>query len=104
MLNLLVSYGNISADNMKQLWWILIWLGGVLIGGAVGQICASSFYACGDTTTPTHLSIFTYTIYIPGKIVAFNLWGVKGLAIVTSAYYLINLFLLFYLFKKKQFL
>ncbi|MGZ8163451.1 MAG: murein biosynthesis integral membrane protein MurJ, partial [Methylobacter sp.] len=49
VLDLLVGHGNVGADHVKELWWIMIWLGGMFIGGAAGQICSSSFYACGDT-------------------------------------------------------
>lgn len=104
MLHLLVGHGNISADNVKDLWWIMIWLGGVFVGGAMGQICSSSFYACGDTVTPTQMSILTYTIYIPGKITAFYIWGIIGLAIATSIYYITNLVLQIYLLERKQIL
>lgn len=100
-LTLLVGHGNISASHITQLWWIMVWLGGVFIGGTMGQICSSSFYACGDTITPTRISMLTYTVYIPSKVVAFYLWGIAGLAIATSVYYVANLSLLLYLFAKK---
>lgn len=100
-LDLLIGHGSVSASNVAELWWIMIWLGGMFIGGAVGQICSSSFYACGDTLTPTRMSMFTYTIYIPIKVVVFNFWGVVGLAIVTSIYYMTNLLLQIYFLEKK---
>ncbi len=100
-LDLLIGHGSVSASNVAELWWIMIWLGGMFIGGAVGQICSSSFYACGDTLTPTRMSMFTYTVYIPIKVVVFNFWGVVGLAIVTSIYYMANLLLQIYFLEKK---
>lgn len=102
MLHLLVGHGNVSASNVAQLWWFMIWLGGMFVGGMAGQICSSSFYACGDTTTPTRMSMFTYTAYIPIKVVVFYAWGVIGLAIVTSIYYITNFLLQVYLLEKKQ--
>lgn len=102
MLDLLVGHGNIDSGNVRELWWIMVWLGGVFIGGAVGQVCASSFYSCGDTVTPTRMSVLTYTVYIPSKVVAFYFCGVVGLAIATSVYYFVNLSLLIYLFEKKH--
>ena len=101
-LSLLVGRGNISAGHVAQLWWIMLWLGGVFVGGTVGQICSSSFYACGDTATPTFISTLTYTVYIPSKVAAFYLWGIAGLAIATSVYYLANLSLLLYFFERKS--
>ncbi|MBV1874430.1 MAG: virulence factor MviN [Gammaproteobacteria bacterium] len=102
MLDLLVGYGNVSSENVRELWWIMVWLGGVFVGGAMGQVCSSSFYSCGDTVTPTRMSVLSYTVYIPSKIAAFYFWGIVGLAIATSVYYLVNLSLLIYLFGKKH--
>jgi putative peptidoglycan lipid II flippase len=102
MLDLLIGYGNVSADNVKELWWIMLWLSGMFVGGVAGQICSSSFYACGDTITPTRMSMSTYTVYIPSKVAAFYFWGVIGLAIATSIYYIANLLLQAYLLEKKQ--
>ena len=101
LLTFFVGHGSVSNSNVDNLWWIMIWLGGMFFGGATGQISASSFYACGDTITPTRLSVFTFTVYIPGKIIAFYFLGIMGLAIVTSFYYLVNLSALAYLLEKK---
>jgi len=101
ILNLLFGYGKLSDSKVTELWWIMVWLGGVFVGGVIGQIASSSFYACGDTKTPTRLSIATYTVYIPCKVLVFYQWGVMGLAIVTSLYYLVNLSLLLYFFRKR---
>lgn len=102
MLDLMIGYGNVSAGNVEELWWIMIWLGGMFVGGAAGQICSSSFYACGDTLTPTRMSVITYTAYIPIKVAAFYFWGVMGLALVTSVYYIGNFALQAYILKRKQ--
>ncbi len=101
LLNLLIGHGNITAGNVRQLWWIMIWLGGMFVGGVTGQIASSTFYSIGDTSTPTRMSMFTYTVYIPSKALFFYLWGVAGLAIATSIYYVANQTLLVYLLKKK---
>lgn len=101
LLALLVGHGNVSASNVAELWWIMIWLGGMFFGGAAGQIASSSFYAAGDTITPTRMSVFTYTAYVPVKIASFYFWGVAGLAITTSVYYMTNLSLQIYLLEKK---
>lgn len=102
LLTFLVGQGNVSANNVAELWWIMIWLGGMFIGGAMGQICSSSFYACGDTITPTRMSMITYTVYIPGKVMAFYFFGIAGLAVTTSVYYMANLSLQIYLLEKKS--
>lgn len=101
LLGLLVGHGNVTPENIEQLWWIMIWLGGLLIGGNVGQISSSTFYSCGDTATPTRMSIATYTAYIPSKVAAFYAFGTFGLVIATSLYYLTNLSLQLYFLGKK---
>jgi putative peptidoglycan lipid II flippase len=93
MLNLLVGHGNFSANNVKDLWWIMLWLGGVFVGGAMGQISSSTFYASGNTTTPTRIGIYSYTFYIPAKFAIFYYFNVPGLALATSMFVLVNFFL-----------
>lgn len=104
ILTILVGHGNVNDNNIIELWWIMIWLSGMFMGGTVGQISSSAFYACGDTKTPTQMSVFTFTAYIPAKVIAFYYWGVIGLALATSIYYMTNLFLQVYLLEKKRFL
>ena len=101
LLTLLVGRTNVTLDNINELWWIMILLGGNLIGGLSGQITSSTFYACGDTVTPTKLSMISYTFYLPSKVASFFLWGVAGLAISTSLYYMVNLLLQIYFLEKK---
>ncbi len=101
LLGLLTLLGKFTANDITRLYWILICLGGMFIGGLLGQIASVSFYACGDTKTPTKLSMVTYTLYIPCKVFAFLKNGVLGLATVTSLYYLLNFFLQFHFFRRK---
>jgi peptidoglycan biosynthesis protein MviN/MurJ (putative lipid II flippase) len=93
LLNLMIGHGGITSQNVHQLWWILVALSGVLIGGASGQVVSSAFFAIGDTRTPTMLFIITYTVYIPIKIVVFLKYGVVGLAVVTSIHLAVNFLL-----------
>jgi len=57
----------------------------------MGVITSKTFYAMGDTRTPTRMSVITYTLYIPAKIFGFLHYGLLGLAVVTSAYLFLNL-------------
>lgn len=93
VLRLMIGHGGITAKNVHELWWILVALAGVLIGGASGQVVSGAFYAIGDTRTPTMLFIVTYTIYIPIKILVFLRYGVIGLAVVTSIHLAVNFLL-----------
>lgn len=91
MLNLLIGHGGVTKENVHLLWLIMVALAGFFIGGAMGQITSTTFYAMGDTRTPTRMSIVTYTIYIPAKVLGFMYYGLIGLAVVTSIYLFVNL-------------
>lgn len=93
LLALLIGHGNVSASNINELWWIMIWLGGVFVGGVAGQVSSSSFYAIGDTSTPTRLGIYSYTIFIPIKVASYCSFGITGLALATSIFVMVNFLL-----------
>jgi putative peptidoglycan lipid II flippase len=100
MLDIVVGHGNVSAENVKELWWIMIWLSGIFVGGTLAQISSSSFYANGDTQTLVRISMISYTGFIICKVVAFYFWGILGLSIATSFYYLTNLSVQVYLLER----
>lgn len=102
VLKLLIGHGNVTVNNINEIWWIMIWLGGMFIGGTVGQITSSTFYSIGDTITPTRMSMFTYTLNIPIKVAAFYFGGMVGLTIAISIYYVTNLLLQIYLLRRKS--
>jgi putative peptidoglycan lipid II flippase len=93
LLRLMIGHGGITAQNVHTLWWIMVALSGVLIGGAAGQVISGAFYAIGDTRTPTVLFIGTFTVYVPIKILAFLRYGVMGLAVATSVHLVVNFLL-----------
>ncbi len=90
ILHLMIGHGGITTQNVHTLWWIMLALAGVLIGGAAGQVISGAFYAIGDTRTPTMLFIGTYTVYIPLKILVFLRYGMIGLAATASIHLIIN--------------
>ncbi len=93
LLRLMIGHGGITAQNIHMLWWIMLALVGLLIGGTAGQVISGAFYALGDTRTPTMLFIGTYTVYIPVKILVFLRYGVVGLAVATSVHLTLNFIL-----------
>src|SRR3989441_4752886 len=86
ILNLLIGHGGVTKDNAHLLWLIMLALVGFFITGAMGVVASKTFYAMGDTRTPTRLSVITYTLYIPAKVLGFLYYGLLGLAAVTSIY------------------
>jgi peptidoglycan biosynthesis protein MviN/MurJ (putative lipid II flippase) len=93
LLHLMIGHGGITAQNVHMLWWIMLGLIGLLMGGTAGQITAVAFYAMGDTKTPTMLFVWTFTIYIPIKVIVFLHYGLIGLAIATSVHLIMNFLL-----------
>lgn len=93
LLRLMIGHGGITAENVRLLWWIMLALIGLLIGGTAGQSTSVAFYAMGDTKTPTMLFVWTFTIYIPIKALVFLRYGLIGLAIATSVHLIVNFLL-----------
>jgi putative peptidoglycan lipid II flippase len=89
----LIGHGGITEGNVILLWWIMVALWGVFMGGALGQVTSLAFYALGDTRTPTRLGVWTYSIYIPAKIVIFIYYGLTGMAVSISVYVALNFIL-----------
>ena len=93
LLHLLIGHGGITAQNVRMLWWIMLALTGLLLGGTAGQLTSVAFYAMGDTKTPTMLFVWTFTIYVPIKVLVFLHYGLLGLAVATSAHLIVNFLL-----------
>ena len=86
----LAAYGKISESDVDALFLILAGLAGVFLGGTAGQVTLGAFYARGDTRTPTRLGIYTFTIYLPLKAFAFLWFGIVGIAVAASLFFVAN--------------
>ena len=100
-LRLFVAELSIGSGNLRTLWLTMVALGGTLVGGAVVQATAGAFYGMGNTKTPTKISTVLYTLYIPIKILAFIKFGLLGLAVSISSYYLTNSVVQLWLLRRK---
>jgi putative peptidoglycan lipid II flippase len=90
LLHLMIGHGGITERNVRMLWWIMLALMGLMLGGTAGQVTAVAFSAMGDTKTPTNLFVFTFTVYVPIKVFAFLQYGLMGIALATSVHLVIN--------------
>lgn len=90
LLQLTIGHGGMTGENVRTLWLIMLALLGILASGTIGQITAVAFYAMGDTKTPTRLSIVTFLLYVPLKVIVFLHYGLIGLAVTTSLYFVTN--------------
>lgn len=93
VLRLLIGHAGVTTESVRALWLIMVALGGFFVGGAMGYISSKTFYAMGDTRTPTKLSLWTYSICLPVKVLMFFRYGLIGLAVTSSAFVLANLLL-----------
>jgi len=89
-VGLTFEYGHFSADDVQTLWSLVLPLVGVTIGGILGSLLSTGFYAMGDTKSPTLIGIVGFGIGVALKIVGLWFGGLAGLAIGTSAYYALN--------------
>jgi putative peptidoglycan lipid II flippase len=91
VLTAILGHGRFTDDRIAELWVILLLLSGVWIGGAAGQVLSTSFYSTGDTRTPMRIGVIGFTIAILLKLLAFRSFGIMGLAVAASIYYLGNM-------------
>jgi putative peptidoglycan lipid II flippase len=99
-LSLVIGHGAVTRENVTLLWQVMVALVGLFVGGGIAAITTTAFYAIGDTRTLTRVGIYTYTIYIPLKVLAFIKFGLTGLAVAVSCFFLTNLIMQFYLLRR----
>ncbi|MDB5340217.1 MAG: integral rane protein MviN, partial [Planctomycetaceae bacterium] len=76
------------ADTLIVADLLLLYLG-VLIGGSAGEILSKTFFALGDSRTPTVVRIVGFVIGAGLKLWWGTQYGLRGLAWATSCYYLL---------------
>lgn len=79
---------HLDSDFADQLWWLCILLLGQLHVAASGTIVVACFYAMGDMLTPTRIGSIAFVCGLFIKSFAFLAFGIKGLAVGASVYYL----------------
>jgi putative peptidoglycan lipid II flippase len=83
-LGRLILGSRAASTDVSTFAMLMIVLGGVQIGGACGQMSASTFIAYGDTRTPTAVGVAVFTIGVPLKTLLLWQFGIAGLAAATS--------------------
>ena len=86
-----MAHGKFTSTHAHELWVLLLLSVGMLVAGAMGTLTAGAFYAQGDTRTPTWLGSLAFTAGIALKVVMFNHFGVQGLAVAISVYFMSSL-------------
>jgi putative peptidoglycan lipid II flippase len=84
-----------------QMWIVLLLLLGYLHVASCGSVVMQAFYALGDTRLPVQVSSVMFILGAIVKSVAFVGFGMYGLALATSAYYLGNLGIMCFLLERR---
>ncbi len=92
-LGLLFGHNRFGEAEVLILWRLLVALAGVWIGGAMGLILSTSFYAKGNTKIPTRIGVIGFTLGLGFKVAGFYKWGVLGIAAGTTLYNFLNVIL-----------
>lgn len=90
VLPLIIAYKGFEFSHIHILWILLVSFAGYGVGAVAGQVLAGSFYAMGDTKTPTYIGTIGFVFGVLAKIAGFFWGGIVGLAIATSLYYLLS--------------
>lgn len=101
MLSHAIGHAGVTVGNVHKLWLVLIALAGAFAGGVSGQVASGAFYAMGDTKTPTKVSAGVYTLYLPLKVLVFLHYGLVGLALTMSTFFVVNFFVQLLLLESK---
>lgn len=98
---LLMLVLKVSSKSASDMWIICLALLGYFHVAASGTIVVSAFYAMNDTRTPVRVGVVGFVFGVIIKSLGFLMYGLKGLAIATSIYYLCNMMAMCILLEKK---
>jgi putative peptidoglycan lipid II flippase len=90
LLSLALAHGRFDASHVHELWRIMLLASGIFIFGASGSLLAGSFYARGDTRTPTLIGSASFTIAIALKLAMFGYLGVEGVSLAMTIQYVLS--------------
>lgn len=100
-VSLLLNLVGLDNQHATDMWLLCLLLIGYLQASAAGSVIVSSFYAMGDMKTPMAVGFLGFVTSVFLKSVLFIFYGLKGLAIGTSVYYLLNAAIMFVLLERK---
>ena len=76
--------GRISSADLAKIWTLMFWSCGALLGGCLGNAITNSFFAQGDTKTPTKVAMGGLTAGIMVKATGCYIGGINGMAIADT--------------------
>lgn len=85
----LFQRGRFTPDDTRAVAELLALSLGILVGGSLGEILSKTFFAMGDTRTPTVVRMFGFLVGASLKLWWGTQYGLRGLVWATSCYYLL---------------
>jgi peptidoglycan biosynthesis protein MviN/MurJ (putative lipid II flippase) len=82
---------SMPVEHATTLWLLCALLLGYLFVAAAGTAVVAVFYALGDTRTPSLIGLGSFLVGIAAKSAGYLAFGLDGLALATSLYYLAHL-------------
>lgn len=101
LIYILTNWLKMSSEHANDFWVISLILIGYLFASASGSIVTGSFYAMGDMKRPMNVGLLGFTLSIIIKSILFIYFGLYGLAIGTSIYYIFNVSIMFMILEKR---
>ncbi len=103
IVSFLFARGMFSADSVSMVASPLAYYSLGLIGYGGISIWSRAFYACGDTSTPVKVGVFSILVNFLLNFIFMKFLGHAGIALSTSFVGTINFILLVILFNRKHF-
>lgn len=85
----LFERGRFTPQDTAVVAQLLLLYSGVLIGGSAGEILSKTFFALGDSRTPTVVRIAGFAVAVGLKVWWGTQYGLPGLVLATSCYYVV---------------
>lgn len=90
-----MSLLKVNANTAFDLWMLCMLLLGYLHVAASGTIATAAFYALGNTETPVKIGVTGFFLGVFVRSIGFIFFGITGLAIGLSLYYIQNMLIMY---------
>lgn len=91
----------LNSESSHQAWLLCVVLIGYMHPAASGSVVVASFYALGDTTTPTRVGVCGFTLSLLFKALGFLYGGLPGLALATVTHYMGNMLVMCWILERR---
>lgn len=82
--------GMFTRYDSSAVGWLVALLMGMFIGASLAELFSRGFYVLNDTKTPTLIGVLCLLVGLLIKFGLFKVWGIWGIAVGVSFYYLLT--------------